>query len=154
MEIELCGYKVLIDEEDYEKVNILRWHVSNIEGHRIYFAHTNNGSHKFILHRYILNLKHGDGKTVDHISGNTLDNRKCNLRICSKAENVRNQKIRKDNKTGYKGVYYRKERGTYQAEIRVNNKGIYLGCYGSPQEAHAAYCEASKKYHGEFGRTE
>lgn len=94
------------------------------------------------------------GKIVDHKNGNTLDNKKCNLRICTNKENVRNQKINKRNTTGYKGVSYNKRDKKYAAYIKVDGKKISLGYYLSLEVAHEAYCNASKKYHVEFGRTE
>ena len=161
MEIELCGYKMLIDDEDYEKVVNIRWRINHkdlrLHG-KYYFRNdytgTDNKQHTVLLHRLLTGLQLHDGFECDHINGNTLDNRKCNLRKCNKTENNRNSKKRKKNKTGYKGVSAIKGSNKYVAQIFYNNKCIYLGSYKTPQEAHAAYCEASKKYHGEFGRTE
>jgi hypothetical protein len=60
------------------------------------------------------------------------------------------------NKSTYKGVKYDKRytNKPWNAKIQIYKKCIYLGSYETPELAHAAYCEASKKYHGEFGRTE
>lgn len=83
--------------------------------------------------------------------GNGLDNRKSNLRIVTHKQNMQNRKIHKNNKSGYKGVY-KKKCGTYLAQIRANKKKYYLGSYPTAAEAYTAYCEASEKYHGDFGR--
>jgi len=159
MEIELCGYKVLIDAEDYEKVIKYKWniHKEKAKKNYFYFHHTyrdNNKKNSLLLHRMLLNLELHDGFVCDHINGNTLDNRKCNLRKCTVAENARNSKISKNNRTGLKGVSYKKKDNKYQGSIQVNKKYIYLGYFKTPQEAHSAYCEASLIYHKEFGRTE
>lgn len=160
MEIELCGYKVLIDDEDYEKLTSYTWYINrNAERlkNKIYYEckiKDITGRHTIRLHRVIMNLKTGDGFVVDHINGNTLDNRKANLRICTNKENVRNQKKSIKNTSGYKGVTFNKRDRKYQAYIRVDGRRKGLGYYYTAKEAHAAYCEASKKYHGEFGRTE
>lgn len=159
MTINIAGYDVLIDDEDYERVSMYKWYLIRyfIETHKlVYFSRCfydeNRKRYTMSLHRYIMRLSYHDNLVCDHINGNTLDNRKCNLRICSSLENSRNRKLQINNKTGYKGVYISKASGRYIARIRVNNKGIFLGEHDTPEEAYAAYCEASKKYHGEFGR--
>lgn len=162
MEIELDGYKVQIDGDDYKRVSSLKWYMDKRTNKRygtFYFYHrfrdiSTNTTYQVALHRYIMGCTINDGKTVDHINRDTLDNRKSNLRICTSEGNARNHKKRSDNTTGYKGVAFFKRDGNYLAYIYYNGKQRHLGYYDTPEEAHAAYCEASKKYHGEFGRTE
>lgn len=161
MEIELCGYTVLIDDEDYDKIMPYTWYINQKSlrvSRLVYFQRTYRDKNKkkctIVLSRVILGLQLYDGKICDHINGNTLDNRKENLRICSKKENQRNCRKHKDNKTGFKGIYYQKGAKKYHSQISVNSKIIYLGLFNSPVDAHAAYCQASAKYHGDFGRTE
>lgn len=92
-----------------------------------------------------------DGMVIDHINGDKLDNRRQNLRICTSADNAKNQKVQ-ENKIGktsrYKGVYWHKRANKWMARIG----GMYLGIYHSEIDAALVYNEASKKYHGEFGR--
>lgn len=88
----------------------------------------------------------------DHINGNTLDNRRSNLRVVTRTQNNQNVTIRKHNKSGYKGVSLEKKTGRWVAVIQANNKRIHLGTFDTPEEAYAAYCEAAKKYHGKFAR--
>ena len=159
MEIELCGHKVLIDDEDYERVCKIKWHIKDkakAEKGQYYFCHTDRtGGRKTIyLHRYIMSCDKYHGEDVDHINGNRLDNRKANLRICPHSLNTFNQIKSSRNKTGYKGVHLCQDTKKYVAQIGISRATIYLGSFLDPCEAHAAYCEASKKYHGEFGRTE
>lgn len=108
-----------------------------------------------LLHRVIMERIVGrtliSKEVVDHINQNTLDNRRCNLRLCSHAENLRNGKMRPNNTTGYKGVTYVKRDKKYIAVIHYNNEQINLGRFKTAEDAYQAYCEASKKYHGEFG---
>ena len=155
MEIELCGYNVLIDDDDYVRVSAIKWYISSyhLKKNLVYF-HKTIKQRTMSLHRYIAGLQYGNKNTVDHINGNTLDNRRSNLRICNNKENVRKRKINKNNTTGHKGVTYHKHKRLFCARIRVDNKRIFLGYFSTPELAHKAYCEASKKYHGEFGRTE
>jgi hypothetical protein len=99
-----------------------------------------------------MNCIYGDGIEVDHINGNTLDNRKSNLRLCSHKENGRNRKLNKNNTSGAKGVNWDKHALKWKCEIRINTKKLYLGLFAEIEQAKKAYAEASKKYHGEYGR--
>lgn len=93
------GHKFVVDEEDFEKLNCFKWHIlQGKDGH----LYANNGK-VGLMHRFITSTK--KGMVVDHINGNGLDNRKENLRVCTVTQNQGNSKIRKDNKSGYKGVY-------------------------------------------------
>lgn len=91
---------------------------------------------------------------IDHINGDRLNNRMTNLRESSSAQNMRNQGARKTNKTGFKGVDFDKRAGKFRAQITVNWNKLFLGYHSCPEVAHAAYCEAAEKMHGEFARTE
>ncbi len=92
------------------------------------------------------------GMIVDHINGDTLDNRRANLRVCTMAQNVRNRKKPRTNTSGYKGVHWMPRHKKWMAKITCAGKHIFLGLFDDPAEAHAAYCAAAKKYHGDFAR--
>ena len=155
--VNISGYEVLISVCDLERVSAFKWYAykrkNNNEGP--YFLSYRKTKTKYIrisLHRLIMN--NPIGKCVDHINGNTLDNRQNNLRVCKHAENIRNQKKRIDNTSGYKGVYWHKRLSKWRVQIRHNNKRIHLGYFETAIDAHEAYCDAVQKYHGEFGRFE
>jgi hypothetical protein len=158
MTINIQGYDVLIDTEDYQKImDNGPWYIK-ADHHKTYIAHsinetigTKHTARTVFLHRYLMNPP--KSLQVDHINGETFDNRKCNLRICTHAENQRNKSKSKRNISGYKGVSFSKTSGKWYARIVKDRKIIYLGQFSTPEEAHSAYCEAVKKYHGEFGRT-
>ena len=138
----------LIDVSDIPLVKRYKWSLFGK------YAGTNNPKKK--LHQ-ILNP---DWKYTDHINGNSLDNRRCNLRQATHAQNMRNAPIDCRNHTGYKGVRIRKGRNgklqatkkKYQVRITVNKKEIYLGYFEDIVEAAKVYDEAAKKYFGEFAR--
>jgi hypothetical protein len=137
--------RTLIDLEDLKKVIKYKWYCWDHDGKK-YCQGTLENGRKIRLHRYVLNLK--DVKTdlvVDHINGNSLDNRKSNLRIVTQQENMRNMKP--NEKT--KGIReYQLVDGTkrYSARITVNYKTISLGTYDTPEEAIAARKAGEEKY--------
>jgi hypothetical protein len=154
--LNISGYEVLISLCDVEKISFLKWCVSkhkNQKKGRPYFQCNilQDGKYTTLrLHRFIMDCP--AGLFVDHINGDTLDNRRENLRICSHAENMRNRFPNKITSSGYKGVSWYKHRKKWRSQIRANNKKIHLGYYITPEEAYQAYCKAAQKYHGEFAR--
>lgn len=89
-------------------------------------------------------------KLVDHINGDRTDNRWENLRAADFSQNSRNRKLDCQNTVGLKGVIFCRNRKKYRARIRIAGVRKELGYYKSPEEAHAAYCQAAKLYHGDF----
>lgn len=107
------------------------------------------------MHRAILGLIGGDRRRGDHIvSEDTLNNADKNLRTGTASQNNQNSKIRSDNTTGFKGVYFYKDgrKKPWMAHITVDRKRIILGYFETKEEAYEAYCDAAKKYFGEFAR--
>lgn len=93
-----------------------------------------------------------DDMIVDHIDGNGLNCRRSNMRLATRAQNVRNSRRPKHNTSGFKGVSYNRKNQRWQAHIKVDSKSTYLGLYATPEDAYAAYCVASERYHGKYGR--
>lgn len=89
---------------------------------------------------------------IDHRDLNSSNNKFKNLREATKIQNLCNKRAYKTNTSGYKGVSFYKARKMWRADINVNKKQKHLGVFKNKEDAYSAYCEASKKYHGEFGR--
>lgn len=89
---------------------------------------------------------------IDHINGNRTDNRASNIRSCNKYENSWNSKIRKDNKSGVKGVSWNKCASKWQAIISVNGVKKYLGLYEDVKSAELIIKKERERLHGEFSR--
>lgn len=155
----ISGYDVLIDEEDYERLNVYKYHVHRGEENRGYYyferpIYVNGKRTMTKLHRDVMGCVNGDGKIVDHKYGNTLDCRKGNLRFSTTAENAQNQKTRKNNTSGVKGVNWHKAAKKWHSRINVNGTRKDLGFYTDLEDAKEAYTNASKEFHGEFRRQE
>lgn len=145
-EIELTQGKVaIVDDEDFEYLSQWKWCAAFMT--RNFYAAKSisiNGQRKVILmHRFILNPE--KNMVVDHINGNTLDNRRENLRICTPRENSRNRKKRTISKNKYKGVA--NSNGKFIARIE-----IHLGTFENEIDAAKAYNEAAKNLFGDFAK--
>lgn len=89
---------------------------------------------------------------IDHKSGDRSDDRICNLRPATAAENARNAPEKSTRPGHLKGAYLNKKTGRWFSAIRVNHKSRRLGTFATREEAHAAYCRAAQELHGEFAR--
>lgn len=124
--------QAIIDIEDIEKVKKHKWHLTNT-GYVIGYS-KENGT-KFLLHTYLKGIE--DGKVIDHIDGNKLNNRKYNLRHVTHSLNCLNKKIQKNNSTGKKGVskITKGNQIRYSASMIYEKRKYYLGVYDNFEEA-------------------
>lgn len=103
------------------------------------------------LHRYIFPDVPA-GYEVDHISLDTLDNRKCNLRICTHQQNQCNQPLQRNNTSGVSGVSFYPPRNKYRARIKASQHDIHLGYYLTFGEAVQARNVGMRCMFGDYGR--
>ena len=153
MEFIIDGHKVLIDEDDAHILSRYSWRAPTNRNKTYVRCDTRKQGKKvyLLLHREILGLKVGDKLQADHINGNSLDNRRENLRVVTPRQNNLNSK-KKYSKHGnrFRGISTRKY--GFPSQIRVNGKLQHLGTYKTDVEAAYAYDMASLEHHGEFGR--
>jgi hypothetical protein len=118
----------------------------------------------YVAHRLIwrwLTSRDPGGLEVDHINSDGKDNRLANLRLADRYQQTQNSSKRttyrgKPTRSRLKGVVIerRKNRVLIRAQIKINKRTIHLGIFPTEEAAHNAYCEAAKKHHGDFARTE
>jgi hypothetical protein len=140
------GLFAIVDHDDYERITAHKWHAGANKG-RFYAQRTSNGK-TIKMHHEIIDVP--PSFVCDHINHNTLDNRKCNLRICTPAQNTRNQIPGLRGTSRYKGVSWHKEKRKWQANIRYNNEYIHLGYFDYEQDAAIAYDDMAIELFGPF----
>lgn len=140
--------KVKFDLDDYEKLKDKKIYLVNHNG-KVYATISLPKLHKALAHRFVMevnNEEYSIKRVVDHINGDTLDNRKANLRICSQGENMTN--IRKKEKIVGVNLL---SNGKYSARLMKNYESLSLGVYSSYEEAVLARLTKEKELCGEYG---
>lgn len=136
------GKYALVDNEDYLELSKYKWQYNKGYAKRGVFNGTNMSD--VFMHRVINNTP--DGMDTDHINRDRLDNRKENLRSCTRKVNSYNAGHQKNNRLGVKGVHMRGKR--FRAVIGDNYKRIHLGYFDTIEEASNAYMQALKQRGG------
>lgn len=137
-----------IDLEDFEKVHKYKWYCHQYDSGKQYCQGTLENAVKIRLHHFVLGIDHHDlnGKVVDHINGDSLDNRKSNLRIITQKENMQNIKAA-DPMVGIRAYTLKDGTPRYSARICHNYQTISLGTFNTLEEAQEARKQAKEKYH-------
>ncbi len=141
------GARAVVDDKDYDALSKFTWFLSDT-GYAVSTRWKDNKAHRVRMHREVYGKT--KAKYMDHINGNKLDNRRENLRECSNSENMRNRPAPSNNTSGYKGVFFCKQKGKYVAKIKLNYKENHLGTFSSKEEAAVAYNEGAKRLFGPF----
>ena len=143
------GQNAIVDTDDLERLSNFTWCARKITGTNTFYAYTNPEQGVVLaMHQVVVGITFGE---VDHFNHDTLDNRKKNLRPCTHAQNCQNQKIKKINKSGFKGVH--REHNRWIAQIRIDGRSRVIGRFNTPEEAANCYDRAARKLYGEFAYT-
>jgi hypothetical protein len=152
--IELVNGKgyALVDDEDHYRLSQYNWHLNNGYAYR-------NRKRKLMgiksiqvsMHREVLGLQRGDGKQCDHINGDRLDNRRRNLRIATRQQNLWNRTAKGQGySSDYKGVTWIKKEKKWKGTITKNGKQYFLGKFGDETDAARAYDAAARELFGAY----
>lgn len=151
------GKVAIVDDEDFEKVDAIKWYA--LKRRELWHAsHKDKKRACIYMHRFIMAAP--DGFEVDHVNGDGLDNRKVNLRVCTKRENARHRRSGDKTKTSrFQGVS-RHPNGRWRAAICAGPPGpdgaakqIHIGHFKDENDAARAYDRAALKYFGPFAVT-
>lgn len=125
----------LVDDADFARLSAYSWWVSGSG----YAKRTGVWMHRDVLSTPL---------QVDHINGNKLDNRRENLREATRSQNQAHRGAQKNSKSGVKGVSQRGSK--WRAFIQVKGRTLWLGSFGTKEEAADAYRVAALRHYGEF----
>lgn len=140
------GRFTLVDDQDHETFGKVKWCVSN--GYVARGVGGRKNRKTLLLHKEI--MKTPKGMDTDHINGDKLDNRRENLRIATRSQNMANLANPINNKSGYKGVIWYKRDKNWRAFIKVDYKQIHLGYFDDKTEAAKAYNLAALEKYGKY----
>ena len=150
------GLYAIVDAQDYEKLSQYKWHAQSDEGRKtVYAARTiscrENGrrrSRAVLMHREI--MKTLKGMVVDHINGNGINNRRCNMRNCTQFQNTHNCRPRKGGKSRFIGVDPHRDK--WRARVCYKGRKHHVGLFDDEVEAAKARDRKAVELFGQFAR--
>lgn len=152
-----CGKFVFVDDADFDYLSKFSWQCKkngkNFYAQRSTWIPREKRVKVEKMHRVILGVGKIDSRHIDHINGDGLDNRRCNLRFVTHQENHFNSRKRDGCISVFKGVRWNKQKNKWYSEIWLNGKRDYLGCFVNEIDAAMAYDDAAKNRFGAFART-
>lgn len=162
------GQYAIVDPDDYPRLSKYKWRICRTKDKNVCYAERSirlpNGKYsRILMHRQVLSLPTvsaveppkdqlidvPEGYVIDHINGSGLDNRQANLRLATVAQNAWNSKKRNPS-SGYKGVWFARDKGLWRAAIVCNRRRIHLGYFRDKCDAAKAYDTAACIHFGEY----
>ncbi len=138
----VTGY---VDIEDYSFLSSMIWRVSK-KKNKIYLITGSRKNQKY-MHRVLIKTEIPDGYEVDHLDGNSLNNRKDNLKVVTRLENIQNSGARFDNQIGIRGISWSKRDKKYKADFSFNKTRFYFKGWDTIEEA--VFCrKVAEEYFG------
>lgn len=143
----------LIDNEDFDFLNQWKWRCQINRNGKMYAVRTSYSKEiRKTIYMHKLLIPSFKGYCTDHINGDSLDNQRSNLRIVTKSQDCLNSKLRKDNKSGYRGIYFDNKRHGWIARFMYQGKDVLRKQFKNKEEALLYYREILNNNFGEFFR--
>ena len=142
------GKFAIVDDADFEFLSQFKWYIH--KGRAVRKPRTFEGKRVGLIWMHRVIMRPPKSMVVDHINGNKLDNRRINLRVCSKSQNEWNKPAYKTNTTGMKNVYWNKSKQRYVVSFSKYRKKIIVGQFSDFQEAVKARNEHVIEIHEGF----
>lgn len=149
------GLFAIVDDRDYDRLNRHRWKVGRGSDGRILNARRTVTNGTIAMHHEVIGYPL-PGMEVDHKNRNPLDNRRMNLRFCTRVQNSANTGKRRSNTSGFKGVYLVSKASNkpgnkrWIAYLQVGKRRVSGGCFVTPEEAARKYDELAIRFNGPF----
>ena len=134
-----------IDSEDVEKCKQYKWYLSHYG-----YVQSDSVSSRIWLHKFVMDID--SSIEGDHIYGDKLDNRKSQLRECSHAQNIQNQKLHDNNTSGERGVCWNNRASKWMVYVEAFNKRHYFGDFQDFEDACQVARSERQRLHKEFVR--
>ena len=144
------GKYAIIDDSSFGLVSQYKWHFHITNG-KMGYPRTMIAGKKIRLHTLL--MKNPKGTYADHVNGNTLDNRRENLRICTPSESNANLSKRVGCSSKYKGISFDKERDKWQVRVYFKKKKVFFKRVNTEIEAARLYDLIARKIFGKFAKT-
>ncbi len=149
------GQYAIVDRERYEEIARYKWFAHN--SHSGYYALRTTKEKKDgrtrpkIVRMHWVVLEPPEGRFIDHINHNGLDNRRANLRVVTNRQNIWNSRKRKGKcSSKYKGVHRVKGEKKWRARIQHKDRMIFIGEFDDEKAAAKAYDQKAKELFGEY----
>lgn len=141
------GKYAKVDDCDFDMLNKFNWCLVG-KGYA-YRVKIEKGKRTNVqMHRVVIGTP--KGYDTDHINGDKLDNRRSNLRICTRSQNIMNQPKYQKGLSKFRGVYFHKSSNKWTSSTSMNGKRIFLGYFATEEEAAKAYNMKTKELYGNF----
>lgn len=137
----------LVDLDDVERLQNRTWRTTH-KKRKIYAVSGEIKYNTYIyLHKFILDVEYKKGFEIDHINGDSQDNRKVNLRICTRLTNIQNTSVRHNNKIGIRGITYNPNWHSYIVDFSYNKQRYYFPHWKTIEDA--VWCrKTAEEYYG------